>query len=164
MNFGIAIELLKQGARATREGWNGAGQFLELQVPDAQSNMGLPYIYITTVQGFRVPWLASQTDMLAEDWQIIMPNGSHHNENTAGAETINASSMEGPTSERRQMAQRLVYNSSLRDMTTQVELFVRAYRIPVDPAAVCHDIVQLFRESDNEGIARDRVLNYLDGL
>ena len=71
MNFGLAIELLKNGYRVAREGWNGRGQHLELQRPDAHSKMTLPYIYITTVQGDRVPWLASQTDMLAEDWVVV---------------------------------------------------------------------------------------------
>lgn len=68
MNFGQAIEQLKQGKRMTREGWNGKGQFIELQVPDEFSKMKKPYIYISPVDGQLVPWLASQTDMLAEDW------------------------------------------------------------------------------------------------
>jgi len=68
-NFGEAIEALKAGKNVTRaEGWNGKGMFLELQTPDENSKMGLPYIYISTVDGKLVPWLASQTDMLAEDW------------------------------------------------------------------------------------------------
>ena len=33
--------------------------------------MSLPYIYITTVQGNRVPWIASQTDLLSQDWYIV---------------------------------------------------------------------------------------------
>ncbi|QFG14050.1 DUF2829 domain-containing protein [Mycobacterium phage Curiosium] len=68
MTFGEALERLKSGWRVSRSGWNGKGQYLELQRPDAHSRMTLPYIFITTVQGDRVPWLASQTDMLAEDW------------------------------------------------------------------------------------------------
>lgn len=68
MNFGDALAALKQGVPVTRRGWNGKGQFLQLQVPDAHSKMTLPYIFIKTVQGDRVPWLASQTDLLAEDW------------------------------------------------------------------------------------------------
>jgi hypothetical protein len=51
--------------------WNGRGQFIELQVPDLNSKMSLPYIFIRTVQGDLVPWLASQTDMLANDWCIV---------------------------------------------------------------------------------------------
>lgn len=69
MKIGDAIELMRDGKRVAREGWNGKRQFLELQVPDENSKMTLPYIFITTVQGDRVPWLASQTDLLADDWQ-----------------------------------------------------------------------------------------------
>ena len=69
--FGYALEQLKAGKKMTREGWNGKGQFLELQVPDENSKMGLPYIYISTVDGKLVPWLASQSDMLAIDWIIV---------------------------------------------------------------------------------------------
>ena len=68
MNISEAIEIMRDGGKVTRKGWNGAGQFLELQVPDEHSKMTLPYIYITTVAGDRVPWLASQTDILAQDW------------------------------------------------------------------------------------------------
>lgn len=70
MDFGEALKALRAGATVTREGWNGKGQFLKLQVPDQYSKMTLPYIYITTVQGDRVPWFASQTDLLSEDWIV----------------------------------------------------------------------------------------------
>ncbi len=69
-DFGLALKLLREGQRVTREGWNGRGQFLRLQEPDAHSLMTLPYVYITTVSGDRVPWLASQTDLLAQDWKV----------------------------------------------------------------------------------------------
>lgn len=72
-SFGEAIESLKAGYAVQREGWNGKGMFLKLQVPDAHSKMTLPYIYMSTVQGDLVPWLASQTDMLAEDWRVVRP-------------------------------------------------------------------------------------------
>jgi hypothetical protein len=68
LDFGRALYRLRAGKRVSREGWNGPNQYLELQVPDAGSKMTLPYIYIRTVQGDLVPWLASQTDLLAEDW------------------------------------------------------------------------------------------------
>lgn len=71
MNFGEAIQNLKAGTAVARKGWNGPGQYLELQTPDEQSKMTLPYIFIHTVQGDLVPWLASQTDMLAEDWVTV---------------------------------------------------------------------------------------------
>lgn len=71
MNFGSAIGALKAGCKVTRHGWNGKNMFLQLQVPDEHSKMTLPYIYMTTVQGDRVPWLASQTDVLADDWDVV---------------------------------------------------------------------------------------------
>ena len=69
-NFSDALNALKLGHRLTRLGWNGKGQFLEMQVPDENSKMGLPYIYISTVDGKLVPWLASQGDLFAEDSDI----------------------------------------------------------------------------------------------
>lgn len=71
MNFGKAIECLKTGKKVARKGWNGKNMYLELQVPDEHSKMSLPYIFMFTAQGDRVPWLASQTDMLCEDWELI---------------------------------------------------------------------------------------------
>ena len=80
MDFGEAIRSLKKGKRMARKGWNGKGIFIELQVPDYHSKMSHPYIYIDTT-GLQtdnpdapkslVPWLASQTDMLAEDWMEV---------------------------------------------------------------------------------------------
>lgn len=75
-SFSYALDHLKNGGRVQREGWNGKGQWLELQVPDENSKMTLPYIFITTVQGDRVPWLASQTDLLANDWWYELPEGA----------------------------------------------------------------------------------------
>jgi len=69
--FGWTLSALKAGRHVSRDGWNGKGQYLALQVPDEHSKMTLPYIYITTVQGDRVPWLASQTDLLATDWVVL---------------------------------------------------------------------------------------------
>ena len=71
MDFGDALDALKGGVRVCREGWNGKGMWLELQVPDAGSKMTLPYIFMSTVTGDLVPWLASQTDLLAEDWEVV---------------------------------------------------------------------------------------------
>jgi hypothetical protein len=70
-DFGWALWQLKNGESVYRHGWNGKGQHLTLQEPDLNSKMTLPYIYIYTVQGDLVPWLASQTDLLAEDWEVI---------------------------------------------------------------------------------------------
>ncbi|HEX3448388.1 MAG TPA: DUF2829 domain-containing protein [Isosphaeraceae bacterium] len=69
-SFGWAIEQLEDGERVSRSGWNGKGMWLELQKPDKNSKMTLPYIYMSTAQGDLVPWLASQTDMLAKDWDL----------------------------------------------------------------------------------------------
>ena len=73
MDFGEAIRALRNGDKVVRFGWNGKGMWLGLQVPDANSKMSLPYIYMRTVQGDLVPWLASQTDILASDWAIHVP-------------------------------------------------------------------------------------------
>jgi hypothetical protein len=77
MDFGDALRFLKAGNKVARDGWNGKGLWLELQRPDAGSKMTLPYVYLNypddarNTPGARVPWLASQTDMLAEDWEIV---------------------------------------------------------------------------------------------
>lgn len=80
LTFGLAIEAMKKGLKVARHGWNGKGIYLELQVPDEHSKMTLPYIYIVTTGLITlnphapkgcVPWLASQTDMLADDWYIV---------------------------------------------------------------------------------------------
>lgn len=72
LDFGLALVALKRGGKVARAGWNGKGMWLALQTPDESSKMTLPYIYMKTVDDKLVPWLASQTDMLAEDWcQVI---------------------------------------------------------------------------------------------
>lgn len=68
MDFSEALQHLKQGGRVTRDGWNGKGMYLKIQTPDANSANTLPYIWIRTADGNRVPWIASQTDLLANDW------------------------------------------------------------------------------------------------
>jgi len=77
MDFGKALELLKNKAKVARSGWNGVGLWLEIQFPSDSSDMTLPYFYINypldakTTPGCKVPWLASQTDLLSEDWVKI---------------------------------------------------------------------------------------------
>lgn len=80
MTFGAALEELKKGNKCRRRGWNGKGIFIECQFPDEHSKMTHPYIYIDTTglqtdnpeaPKDRVPWLASQTDMLSEDWEVV---------------------------------------------------------------------------------------------
>ena len=82
MNFGEAIEAAKNGARIQREGWNGKRQYVELATcisykdadgkivnctHDAIGNKALAFVGTSGVQ---MGWLASQADMLAEDWRI----------------------------------------------------------------------------------------------
>ena len=71
MNIGEAVEALKRGGKVQRAGWNGKGMWLELQEPDNGSKMTLPYVYMYTAQGDLVPWLCSQTDLLADDWSDV---------------------------------------------------------------------------------------------
>ena len=86
MNLGQALEALKNGRRVQRAGWNGKGMFLFL-VPGSRftvSRAPLLGIYpegtaidyhahvdMRTATGEIVPWLCSQTDMLAEDWAEV---------------------------------------------------------------------------------------------
>ena len=69
--FSEALIALKGGMKIARTGWNGQNMFLQLQTPDENSKMQRPYIYMSPVDGKLVPWVASQTDMLAEDWIIV---------------------------------------------------------------------------------------------
>lgn len=84
-DFGEAIKRLKEGKPVARNGWNGKGMFL-YYVPAADyqpcteiakkafDNKPVPYgayIAMKTAQGNVVPWLASQTDVLAEDWTEV---------------------------------------------------------------------------------------------
>lgn len=89
MNFGDALVNLKNGRKVCREGWNGKGMFLfynpssSVKITEGrplaasfpvgtECNM-LPYIMMKTAgEGLNfVPWLASQTDVLGEDWQVL---------------------------------------------------------------------------------------------
>lgn len=77
--FGLAIEALKKGSRVARAGWNGKGMWLMLVPFDLADKVAfqyaaldsLPWIGMKTADNKFVPWLASQTDMLAEDWVIV---------------------------------------------------------------------------------------------
>jgi hypothetical protein len=80
MNFGKALELLKQGKHLAREGWNGKKQYIELATNISYVNasgevinvehkaMGNKAIAFVGTSGVQLGWLASQADMLAEDW------------------------------------------------------------------------------------------------
>ena len=62
MSFGLAVEAVKKGKKIARAGWNGKGMFLFLYHA---------HIDMKTVDGTIVPWLASQTDVLADDWIVV---------------------------------------------------------------------------------------------
>lgn len=72
MAFGIgeAVKEMRNGNRVRRAGWNGKGMWLALQSPDAHSKMTESYVYMKTAQGGLIPWLCSQADLLAADWEI----------------------------------------------------------------------------------------------
>lgn len=86
LSFGDAIEYLKRGFKVARKGWNGKGMFLFL-VQGSRFKVNRPpllgiyeegteinyhaHIDMKTADNQVVPWLASQTDMLADDWEIV---------------------------------------------------------------------------------------------
>jgi Protein of unknown function (DUF2829) len=91
-DFGAALSALKSGRRVCRSGWNGKGMWLSLtpgmkavsahnfwspnnaawamRRPEQAAEV-LPYITMKTADDKIVPWLASQTDILAEDWEVL---------------------------------------------------------------------------------------------
>lgn len=77
MTFGDAIEALKAGERVARAGWNGKGMWIGLTRPNSFSVRpwgypAQPHICMKTADDLMQPgWLASQADMLAEDWTVV---------------------------------------------------------------------------------------------
>lgn len=83
MTFGLAIEAMKKGLKVQRKGWNGKNQYIELAMkvsymnPDGNvvnvdhEQMGNQAIAFVGTSGVQLGWLASQADMLSEDWQVI---------------------------------------------------------------------------------------------
>ncbi|HEY9474559.1 MAG TPA: DUF2829 domain-containing protein [Mycobacteriales bacterium] len=87
MDFADALRAVKAGSRITRDGWNGRGMYVVYQagypdgipinantatatgIPQGTVCRFRPYLMMRTVDGDFVPWLASQTDLLADDWQ-----------------------------------------------------------------------------------------------
>jgi len=69
MEIGEAICLIKNGKRIRRKGWRNPSTYIALQIPDENSKMGLPYIYIKTCTGKLCPWTVSNQDMLSDDWE-----------------------------------------------------------------------------------------------
>lgn len=90
-DFGWALSALREGKRVCREGWNGKGMWVAYQrgypegvainrntaeatgMKEGTVLRFLPYLMMKTAQGDFVPWLASQTDILAQDWCIACP-------------------------------------------------------------------------------------------
>lgn len=80
MDFGNAIKKLKDGKSLYRKGWNGKGIYIRLMKASDSLDMTQDYIYIDTTNlktengdapKSKVPWLASQTDLLANDWEVF---------------------------------------------------------------------------------------------
>jgi len=87
MNFSEALIEVKEGKKISREGWNGKGMFLFLVqgstfkvnrppllgiYPEGTEVTYCPHIDMKTADDKVVPWLASQTDVLADDWGVIL--------------------------------------------------------------------------------------------
>jgi hypothetical protein len=81
MDFSNALEFLKQGKRVYRKGWNGQGMYISLQVPDENSKMTRPYVYMTCPVGStrqfgeqtkeeRIPWLVTNGVSLLHTRQL----------------------------------------------------------------------------------------------
>ena len=83
MNFGLAIEAMKKGKKCRRAGWNGKNQHIELAsaisytspagtiVNAEHAAIGNKAIAFCGTSGVQMGWLASQADMLADDWEIV---------------------------------------------------------------------------------------------
>ena len=83
MNFDEALNAVKNGKKAKRSGWNGKDQFIELATnvsfvrPNGEvvnvnhKDMGNEAIAFHGTSGIQLGWLASQSDMLSEDWEVI---------------------------------------------------------------------------------------------
>ena len=89
MNFSAALQAVKAGAKIQRSGWNGKGMYVVLQkgypngipinkntaeatgIAEGTICRFLSYLMMYTANGAFVPWVISQTDVLAGDWQVI---------------------------------------------------------------------------------------------
>lgn len=86
MNFGDALSYVKNGRRVARAGWNGKNMFIFLVpgstfrvnrapllgiYPEGTEIQYHAHIDMKTAQGYVVPWLASQADLLSEDWELV---------------------------------------------------------------------------------------------
>ena len=89
MDFGEALDALRDGFKLARSGWNGKGMYIVLQpgypdgiginantaeatgIPQGTVCVFRPYLMMFTADGEFVPWVASQTDLLASDWETV---------------------------------------------------------------------------------------------
>lgn len=69
MEIGTALSLMRSGLRVRRAGWKDPSTYIALQMPENNSKMGLPYIYIKTCKGKLCPWTISNQDLLSTDWE-----------------------------------------------------------------------------------------------
>lgn len=87
--FGAALSALRDGVKVARAGWNGSGMYVVLQagypdgipingntaratgLPEGTVVRFRPYLLMKTVDDDFVPWVASQTDLLAQDWEEV---------------------------------------------------------------------------------------------
>ncbi len=69
--FGWALNQIKVGKQVTRLGWNGKGQYIAMLPAKYAGTMTRAYIFIKTVDDDMVPWVASQTDLLSNDWVYV---------------------------------------------------------------------------------------------
>lgn len=78
-DIGWAVNHMRHGHRVARKGWSGRGMWLRLDsTPDVTDrvpeDLGLgvmPYVLMKTADNWLVPWLCSQTDLLAADWELV---------------------------------------------------------------------------------------------
>lgn len=89
MSIGGAVQVMRDGGRVRRAGWNGKGMWLALQpgypdgapanansakalhLPEGSTIRILPYVVMRTAGGEFIPWLCSQADLLASDWEPV---------------------------------------------------------------------------------------------
>jgi hypothetical protein len=83
MNFSDALNLLKEGKKLFRDGWNTKGSYLLVQTPDENSKITVPYIYITipgvitdksteAAPATLIPWFPKYKDLFTDDWSEVV--------------------------------------------------------------------------------------------
>lgn len=69
MNFGEALECLKEGRQITTEGWGDA--YIQLYEPDDTDVVSIPYIFMELESGVRVVWMPTHTEILDDNWSVV---------------------------------------------------------------------------------------------